>query len=419
MDVATFGRTRPSTSKVRVEIDLTKPQVTRVYVGQEEETNPLKGFTQNIDYEHVPKYCMHCKLIGHSLVQCRAAIKKKSIEETEDKIEVEQTQASKQSDEEMEKTSNMISERKILEEEQEEQNQGSKSDTNQKQSQVLEINSERIKKDINTNTPVHQISKGGDQETRQSNNLKEDDATNEQSVKAFSPPPDLNLHDVVIQQVQEVIEKEVLSPRGPKISNRSTKKSTTAPNTRGLGPLGAYVNGNKKPENMRIRDCIKDEAWDVNTISSNITKRTAGIGGVVRNRNGDLIMAFAKALHFCTNNQTEVQAALYALNWCKQNNMTNCILEMDSLMTINMMKGVYKPSWELTDDIKYMTQIAHNLNIKVQHCYREGNESADALAKFGANSEMSTEARIFSQVCELPTEARGVYRMDRSQILMF
>ncbi|XP_019257806.1 PREDICTED: uncharacterized protein LOC109236028 [Nicotiana attenuata] len=113
MDVATFGRTRPSTSKVRVEIDLTKPQVTRVYVGQEEETNPLKGFTQNIDYEHVPKYCMHCKLIGHSLVQCRAAIKKKSIEETEDKIEVEQTQASKQSDEEMEKTSNMISERKV------------------------------------------------------------------------------------------------------------------------------------------------------------------------------------------------------------------------------------------------------------------------------------------------------------------
>lgn len=79
--------------------------------------------------------------------------------------------------------------------------------------------------------------------------------------------------------------------------------------------------------------------------SSNITKRTAGIGGVVRNRNGDLIMAFAKAFHFCTNNQTEVQAALYALNWCRQNNMTNCILEMDSLMTINMMKGVYKPFW--------------------------------------------------------------------------
>ncbi|OIT20358.1 hypothetical protein A4A49_40385 [Nicotiana attenuata] len=113
MDVATFGRTRPSTTKVRVEIDLTKPQVTIVYVGQEEEMNSLKGFTQKIEYEHVPKYCKYCKLIGHSLVQCRAAIKKKSVVETEDKIEAEQTQASEQSEEEMEQTSNMISEKKV------------------------------------------------------------------------------------------------------------------------------------------------------------------------------------------------------------------------------------------------------------------------------------------------------------------
>lgn len=49
MDVATFGRTIPSTTKVRVEIDLTKPQLTSVYVGHEEDTNPLKGFTQNIE----------------------------------------------------------------------------------------------------------------------------------------------------------------------------------------------------------------------------------------------------------------------------------------------------------------------------------------------------------------------------------
>nr|XP_018625245.1 uncharacterized protein LOC108944570 [Nicotiana tomentosiformis] len=36
----------------------------------------------------------------------------------------------------------------------------------------------------------------------------------------------------------------------------------------GLGPLGAYINGNRKPDNMKIRDCIKDEAWDINTITS-------------------------------------------------------------------------------------------------------------------------------------------------------
>lgn len=47
MDLATNGRTRPSMAKVRVEIDITKPQPNSVWVGQEDEAFPLKGFTQN------------------------------------------------------------------------------------------------------------------------------------------------------------------------------------------------------------------------------------------------------------------------------------------------------------------------------------------------------------------------------------
>ncbi|OIT00443.1 hypothetical protein A4A49_60011, partial [Nicotiana attenuata] len=72
--------------------------------------------------------------------------------------------------------------------------------------------------------------------------------------------------------------------------------------------------------------------------SSNRTMKTTGIGGVVRNRNGERIMAFSKALQFCINNQSEVQAALHALQWCKNNNIHNVILEMDSLMVVNIIK---------------------------------------------------------------------------------
>lgn len=83
-------------------------------------------------------------------------------------------------------------------------------------------------------------------------------------------------------------------------------------------------------------------------------------------------------------------------------------------MMVNMMKGIYKPPWELIDDIKYMTKMAQSLNIEVHHCYREGNEIADALSKFGANSQISTEAKIFSQVFELPAEAGGDYQMNNA-----
>lgn len=76
MDLATDHRTRPSMAKVRVEVDLTKPKLNSVWVGQEDESNPLKGFAQNLEYENVPKYCRHCKLLGHSILQCRKAEKK-------------------------------------------------------------------------------------------------------------------------------------------------------------------------------------------------------------------------------------------------------------------------------------------------------------------------------------------------------
>lgn len=43
-----------------------------IYVGwQEDESNLLKGFTQKLEYEGVPKYCKHCRILGHSVVQCR------------------------------------------------------------------------------------------------------------------------------------------------------------------------------------------------------------------------------------------------------------------------------------------------------------------------------------------------------------
>lgn len=71
MDVATKGMTRPSMAKVRVEIDLTKPRLDHIFVGQRNAANPLQGHEQKIEYEGVPKYCTHCRLLGHSINQCR------------------------------------------------------------------------------------------------------------------------------------------------------------------------------------------------------------------------------------------------------------------------------------------------------------------------------------------------------------
>lgn len=49
-----------------------------------------------------------------------------------------------------------------------------------------------------------------------------------------------------------------------------------------------------------------------------------------------------------------------------------------------MLKDIFKPPWELTDDINNVEQIIFSQRVVVQHCFREGNETVDALAKYGA-----------------------------------
>ncbi|KAH0686197.1 hypothetical protein KY289_016965 [Solanum tuberosum] len=58
-----------------------------------------------------------------------------------------------------------------------------------------------------------------------------------------------------------------------------------------------------------------DDTWKLNTDGSFMkVLNKAGDGGIVRNKNGDLVMAFAYPVHFCTNNFSEAYAALIGIS---------------------------------------------------------------------------------------------------------
>lgn len=64
--------------KVRVEIDLLKPQPdSRVGLELKNDTSPLRGFTQKLVYEGILKYCRFCKKLEHLMVDCCALERKK------------------------------------------------------------------------------------------------------------------------------------------------------------------------------------------------------------------------------------------------------------------------------------------------------------------------------------------------------
>lgn len=77
--------TRLSMAKVRVEIDLLKPLMTSVWVGDEDENSPFKGFKQKIKHENVPKYCKQCKILENSILNCGVMETKRANEKREAK----------------------------------------------------------------------------------------------------------------------------------------------------------------------------------------------------------------------------------------------------------------------------------------------------------------------------------------------
>ncbi|OIT29172.1 hypothetical protein A4A49_22601 [Nicotiana attenuata] len=99
LDAATLGRTRPSMAKIRVEVDLLKSLPDSVFVGQEDDESPLKGYTQKLEYEGVPKYCKHCRKLGHNMINSRALEKKYVASSEEKQNPTKETTQNKQDEE--------------------------------------------------------------------------------------------------------------------------------------------------------------------------------------------------------------------------------------------------------------------------------------------------------------------------------
>ncbi|XP_070040103.1 uncharacterized protein LOC142177333 [Nicotiana tabacum] len=73
MDKATTTKSRPTTTKMRVQIDLVKPMLSTVRVDVRNQQGKMEAFDQKIKYEAMPAYCSHCKVQGHSIKRCKSS----------------------------------------------------------------------------------------------------------------------------------------------------------------------------------------------------------------------------------------------------------------------------------------------------------------------------------------------------------
>lgn len=144
--------------------------------------------------------------------------------------------------------------------------------------------------------------------------------------------------------------------------------------------------------------------------------KKAGARGIIKNQEGHMMFVFTEALDYCTNNEAETKAAIIGLRYSHNMGLRNIVLEMDSKIIVDMIKGTNKPSWKLQQLIEEIQEKLKRIGGSVQHCYREANSVADILSKLGS---------IHGQTCvlkdhqNLPKSALGAYRLDKCGMANF
>lgn len=81
-----------------------------------------------------------------------------------------------------------------------------------------------------------------------------------------------------------------------------------------------------KPTDMWIK---------LNTDGSSLSDGRIGVGGIMRNREGEFSFGYSTPLGEGSNNQAEMGVALLGITWCLQLGYTRVILEVESQLVIN------------------------------------------------------------------------------------
>lgn len=133
----------------------------------------------------------------------------------------------------------------------------------------------------------------------------------------------------------------------------------------------------------------------------------------MRDSNGD-INAFATTFGVGTNNQAELQSAIFGLQWCTQHGYRRIILEVKSEL---LTKWVKHSSKYLQDCITDLQGLIRQVDFfTCTHVYREANYIADALSKKSHQLDIPKHYYVQQQ---LPKEARGYFNMDKLNLANF
>ncbi|MCD9638650.1 hypothetical protein HAX54_022740, partial [Datura stramonium] len=107
--------------------------------------------------------------------------------------------------------------------------------------------------------------------------------------------------------------------------------------------------------------------------------------------------------------RTKARTIMEELEFCCTNNLSNNIVEIDSLALINFIEGKWEVPWSVAMEVNYINLLKRKLSARVQHAFREGNALTDyynLVFVFAGNFQ-------FSNFQEMPSEGRRILNLEK------
>ena len=109
----------------------------------------------------------------------------------------------------------------------------------------------------------------------------------------------------------------------------------------------------------------------------------AGVGSVIHNEDGIIILSYSSPAGVCSINKAELLALLFGLREASRLQPQQLPAERDSSCVIQWVSQSSSPPWYLADIIEEMLQWSGDLNVSFNHIMISTNAEADKLAKEG------------------------------------
>lgn len=112
----------------------------------------------------------------------------------------------------------------------------------------------------------------------------------------------------------------------------------------------------------------------------------SGAGGVLRNSTGATLGFFSLPLGITWAYIAEVKAILNALLFCKNNSVSQFVVESDSSLAVGWVVNKANRPWKLLFDLNQIDLLMVEVGcVEISHIFREANVEADKLAKSGCD----------------------------------